>query len=498
PCYYTRKAGSRSAKSTFVYEDNGFKVGRFQQKADLDLTKLALETVHGQMGKVDWLSFDRLIGSNAQMQFHVRLLIPKQYARIALLWFQTLFPAGSAQKNPTKEPDILTVYFPQWLEHASAPAKERLPDRMILVNPEAGINYVLGVDYVGETKMSFLRQAMYGAKKKRGLGLHAGSKIIRVKSPDTQLKDVGFLLFGLSGTGKTTLTLEDHGLKSPEGVVVLQDDIVLLTTAGRAYGTEDNFYVKTEGLTQADQPGLYEALMHPGTVFENVYLDEKSKQVQFTDYRYGTNGRALALRSQIPNSGKMVDLEKVHKLIFITRRDTIVPPVARLNTIQAVAYFMLGESIETSAGDPTRAGQPKHEVGFNPFILGSEDEEGNCLFSILKANPGIEVYLLNTGSVGKQADQKDFDPKGKKITKDVSSKILAALGRGNIRWKKDPDWGYEIPVEIPGIPDFNQYDPRPYYLPATYARFVSELKQERSRYLSQFTQLDPQVLKVFA
>ncbi|MBI4052369.1 MAG: phosphoenolpyruvate carboxykinase (ATP), partial [Elusimicrobia bacterium] len=157
PCYYTRKAGSRSAKSTFVYEDNGFKVGRFQQKADSDLTKLALETVHGQMGKVDWLSFDRMIGSNAQMQFHVRLLIPKQYARIALLWFQTLFPAGSAQRNPAKEPDILTIYFPQWLEHASASAKERLPERMILVNPEAGINYVLGVDYVGETKMSFLR-----------------------------------------------------------------------------------------------------------------------------------------------------------------------------------------------------------------------------------------------------------------------------------------------------------------------------------------------------
>ncbi|MBI4057577.1 MAG: phosphoenolpyruvate carboxykinase [Elusimicrobia bacterium] len=503
PCYFTQQAGSRSAKSTFVYEEGSFKAGRFQQKADSELVKKVLEAVQGQMVKADWMTLDRTVGKNQEMQFHARLWIPKKYARIALLWSQTLFPVPASLRDTQREPDFLTLYFPDWREHIPASLRQGFPEKIILVNPEAGINYVLGVDYVGETKMSFLRLSMYGAKKKGGLGLHAGSKIIKVRGEgsgvrgqkDSGLCEVGFLLFGLSGTGKTTLTLEDHGLRDPEGVVVLQDDIVLLTPQGKAYGTEDNFYVKTEGLTQKDQPGLFKALMDPGTVFENVYFDEKTKQVDFTNYKYGTNGRALALRSKIPNSDHRVDLEKTHKLIFITRRDTIVPPVTKLNTTQAVAYFMLGESIETSAGDPTRAGQPKHEVGFNPFILGLEDEEGNRLLSILKNNPGIEVYLLNTGSVGKQADQKGFDPNGKKITKNVSAKILEAVARRNIRWAKDPDWRYEVAQEVPGIDDFKQYDPHIYYRPETYARLREEMKEERRKYLAQFDRLEPKILQ---
>ena len=64
---------------------------------------------------------------------------------------------------------------------------------------------------------------------------------------------------------------------------------------------------------------------------------------------------------------------------------------------------MLGESIETSAGDPTKAGQAKREVGTNPFIVGPEADEGNRLLQILRENPDMQAYILNTGSIGAKA-----------------------------------------------------------------------------------------------
>ncbi len=484
PAYVTHRVSSRSSGSTF-YAADGVKLGRFQQAAAPETTSSLLDAVARNMPAEQWIQLDRLVGETKEFQFHARLLIPKAYARVALLWCQTLFPAPQALHDPRREPDILTVYFPDFDKGISG-----LPQRAILINPEKGINLVLGVDYVGEAKMSFLRLAMYQAKKRGGLGLHAGSKVLRVKR-DGKLQDVGLLLFGLSGTGKTTLTLDDHGLAAPEGVEVLQDDIVLMDRSGRAFGTEDNFYVKTEGLAEAEQPGLYRSLMHDGAVFENVYADPKSGKLDFANFKHGTNGRALAVRPRIPFTSKRIDLEATHALIFITRRDTVVPPVARLTRDQAVAYFMLGESIETSAGDPKKAGQPKHEVGFNPFIIGSEDEEGLRLMETLKANPGIEVYLLNTGSVGKQGDN-GLD--GKKITKAVSAALLRSIGRGELSWAKDADWGYEVAVSSPSVPDLASYDPKRYYKPETYARLVAEMKAERKAYLKQFTGLPPQVI----
>lgn len=490
PAYVTKLVSSRSAGATFTIEEKT-KAGRFQKAADPALAADAVSIVQGAMKGVTWMQFDRRIGQG-KASFHCRLLIPKELARVALLWGQTLFPASAADRDPAKAPDFLTVYFPHFKDAVPAEQKGRFSDRMILIAPDSGITYVLGVDYVGECKMSFLRLGMFRMKQQGGLGLHAGSKIIRVKD-GKKTREVGFLLFGLSGTGKTTLTLEDHGLKAPEAAVTLQDDIVLIDPKGHAYGTENNFYVKTEGLTEKDQPALYGSLMSPECVLENVTVDANSGKPDFLDSRHGTNGRALALRARLPHTTESVDLPKTHKLIFITRRDTVVPPVARLTREQAVAFFMLGESIETSAGDPKKAGQPKHEVGFSPFIIGLEDAEGNRLFEILKKNPDIEAYVLNTGSVGKGGDAPGAPATGVKITKAVSAKILEFLARPESAqgWKKDPDWGYEVLAELPGVKDFAKFEPSQYYAPATYKRLTEDLKKERRAYLAQFTQLDP-------
>jgi len=464
PVYSTR-VKNRSAKNTYVVA-NGVPIGVMQQPIDRGKAEETIREVQETLADMEFIQVDRRMGMSPDVPIHCRLFVPKEYARIGFMWHNMLFPSDSS-----KEPDFISIYVPDW------------PERLIFLDVDQGYTYILGADYPGEAKKSMLRQAMYWIKRRGGLGLHAGSKVLRVIGPDGELRDVGFLLFGLSGTGKTTLTLHDHGLREPERAIIKQDDVVLMTADGKAYGTEDGFYIKTEGL-EPSQTVLWGAATHPTAVYENIKLDENGN-VDFLDTSITSNGRGVVLRKYIKGTGEGIDLEKANKIVFITRRNDVVPVCARLNAEQAAAYFMLGESIETSAGDPTKAGQAKREVGTNPFIVGPEADEGNRLLEILRKNPDMHAYILNTGSIGAS----DGFP-GVKVSIKVSTEIMKQIAKERIEWERDPDWGYETPTNVPGI-DLAKCSPRTYYAPEKYRELVDKLRAERRAWLAQFPGLDP-------
>jgi phosphoenolpyruvate carboxykinase (ATP) len=466
PVYSTR-VKNRSAKNTYIVED-GVEVGIMQQAMNPERAQEKVREVQEALAGLDLIQVDRRMGDTPEATLRCRLYVPKEYARIAFMWHNMLFPSDSSFA-----PDFVSVYVPEW------------PERLIFCDVTQGYTYILGSDYPGEAKKSMLRQAMYWIKRRGGLGLHAGSKILRVQGPDGALRDVGFLLFGLSGTGKTTLTLHDHGLKEPERAIIKQDDVVLMTPEGSAYGTEDGFYIKTEGL-EPSQAVLWSAATHPTATYENIKVNESGK-VDFLDTSLTSNGRGVVLRRFIRGTGDGIDLPKANKIVFITRRNDVVPVCARLTPEQAAAYFMLGESIETSAGDPTRAGQAKREVGTNPFIVGPEAEEGNRLLEILRENPDMRAYILNTGSVGAG---EGFA--GEKVTIQVSTEIMMQLAKEGIAWEKDPDWGYDVPVAVPGL-DLGKYTPGRYYSADKYRELVGKLRREREDWLAQFPGLDPAI-----
>ncbi|HEY3225643.1 MAG TPA: phosphoenolpyruvate carboxykinase (ATP), partial [Planctomycetota bacterium] len=234
------------------------------------------------------------------------------------------------------------------------------------------------------------------------------------------------------------------------------------------------------------QTVLWGAATHPTAAYENIKVDD-SGRVDFLDTSITSNGRGVVLRRFIKGTGEGIDLPRANKIVFITRRNDVVPICARLTPEQAAAYFMLGESIETSAGDPTRAGQAKREVGTNPFIVGPESEEGNRLLAILRDNPDMQAYILNTGSVGAT----DGFP-GEKVSIKVSTEIMKQIAKEGIVWERDPDWGYEVPSDVPGL-DLAKYTPRSYYTPEKYRGLVGKLREERRAWLSQFPGLDPAI-----
>ncbi len=426
---------------------------------DTQLIHSVLEYLTGK----EMIKLDRVMCHTPGFKRNCRIYVTADYPRLPLMWGNTLFPPEGG------EPDFVAITVPEW------------PEKKVLVFPESGRTLILGSDYKGENKKAMLRQVMYWAKKEGNLGLHAASKVLRVHR-DGKLRDFGFLLFGLSGTGKTSLSCHSHWLHAPERVVIRQDDVVILRSDGSAIGTEESFYLKTDGLEPGSQSLLYAAAISPRAMLENVCVDPETGKVDFFDTTLTSNGRAMVKRRDIAFTDDEIDLEKADFVVFINRRYDILPPVVRLTPEWAAAAFMLGESVETSAGDPTQAGKSLRVVGTNPFIVGSQTEEGNIFLTILRNNPDLQCFILNTGKIG-------GTDRGRKITVKDSVRILEMIARDKIVWETDEFWGYEVPVQIPGL-ELSQFDLGNFYAEEEIQELSEDLKQERLEWLSRFPGLN--------
>ena len=451
------KVRNRSAKFTEVI------VGEI----DAGKKKLIDEVLEHLRGK-EMIQLDRVMCQAEGFKKHCRVYIDAEYPRIPYIWGNTLFPAEEG------EPDFVTIDVPDW------------PERKVLVFPESGTTLALGTDYFGEVKKSMLRQVMYANKLKGHLGLHAASKIMRVKRRG-KMEEFGFLLFGLSGTGKTSLSCYSHWLKHPERVVIRQDDVNILLKDGSAIGTEESFYLKTDALDTNMQPLLYAAVISPRAILENVWVNAETSKVDFFDSTLTSNGRGMVKRGDIAFTDDDIDLRKVDFIIFITRRFDVAPPLARLSPEWGAAAFMLGESIETSAGDPSQAGKSLRVVGTNPFIVGSEEEEGNIFLRIIRQNPDIQCFVINTGKIGGKE-------KGEKITVFDSVKMLEMVARDEITWKKDDFWGYDVPTDVPGV-DMGRFDLNRFYSTKEITELTNNLKKERLEWLARFPGLSSDVTR---
>jgi phosphoenolpyruvate carboxykinase (ATP) len=441
PAFISRVT-NRSAAVTEVF----FGVPDERQK------KIIEEAAKYLMGSgVQLLVMDKQMGLHPEHAHHCRTIVTAKFARLLVMWNKLIFdlPPGEEEEAPSQ----VLIMVPEWGDEAK---KRDLPPRVILCDALNRVTFVLGTDYFGEIKKGHLRMAMYLEKarykegKGGGLGVHAGGKVIRALDAKTgKLEDKGALFFGLSGTGKTTLSVHHFWLDREKGetVVIRQDDFFVMTGDGAAFGTEDNAYIKTEGLEPEGQPLLYAGAISPSAILENVYTDPKTLDVDFFryDHPFGSggqclNGRGIVVRRELDFTDPRIDLDKVDLIFFITRRETIVPPAARLNSEQAAAFFMLGESIITSAADPTKAGQSVREVGTNPFIVGSEGEEGNIFYRIIKQNPGVQCFLLNTGGFGGRSVDRSSEPLG-------SPSAVEKL-RGYLGGAKHPDAGTTTEIAL--------------------------------------------------
>ena len=464
---YVSEEQSRNADKTRNAVDHEFDDADYQH----------FEDAVSYVEDTEMVCLDRQVGRHTDHSYVCRYYVPKEYGRIALAWAKLFEPV-----HGDREPDFFTVQIPDHEETA------------IRILPEAGFTAVLGSDYTGEAKKSFLRLFMFYAKQAGGLGLHAGSKRVCLEQDDEgELETVGQLFLGLSGTGKSTLTAHGLGLEDPEGTgersspssrsqarenaTMLQDDVCALLPDGTVAGSEgQGLYIKTIGLEREEQPELYDAATHESAVLENVDVAADGT-VDFDSDHHTTNGRAVIQRSCLDSAGEDIDLPDLDQIFFITRNPAM-PPVARLDPAQGAVAFMLGESIQTSAGDPSKAGESIRVVGTNPFIMGSEGEEGNR-FRDLIADLDVDCFVLNTGSVG------DRD-----VGVEDTVALLRGISRGTVEWTDDDATGLTVPSAVPDV-DVAEFDVAENL--DDYEERAATLRAEREAYLAAFEDLSEDI-----
>jgi phosphoenolpyruvate carboxykinase (ATP) len=415
----------------------------------------------------------------------------KEMVRLAHMVGQTLFPYREGAPGP----ELYLLCVPEWQEKS----------RQVLVFPEIGVTYALGSDYYGEAKKGFLRMAMWMAKQEGMLGIHAGAKVVKAKNKAGDIKRYSMILFGLSATGKTTHACHNHGLLDDgEGQEIVQDDVVFVRPDGSALGPERGFYLKTGYLDPKVQPIIFRAAISHNTIFENVLIDHLGN-VHFDNTTLTENGRAIIQRDDLgTDKSEGVNLPPLDEvdgmiIIFITRRNTVVPVASKLTLEQAAAAFMLGESIETSAGDPSRAGESVREVGTNPFIVGDPAHEGNWFYDFLqKHSDKVQCYLLNTGGVGEVVEREN----GNRILRQPvlrvqipeMAAIIRGIVRGSLEWKHNSALNATVPAKVTNV-HMTKFDLTRFYSDEQINAYVDKLNQERLDWLRKFENLNPTILQ---
>ncbi|MCK4232548.1 phosphoenolpyruvate carboxykinase (ATP), partial [candidate division WOR-3 bacterium] len=419
-----------------------------------------------------------------EKRFPIQWLYTMPCANIAGMQQILSFPRDAVETpGELKEeyrPVIRVVMVPEF------PLPDMPGGQAIIVDIENYVTYVIGADYFGESKKGALRMLNDYVYERGGLVLHAGAKAVTIAG-----ERITMTVMGLSGTGKTTTTFSKQGeLTQP-----IQDDMVCLWPGGEISITENGAFAKTYGLKEETEPIIYKGTLDPTAWLENVYTDAEggfdfskgrltpedvkclrdyliitgalsenvdayiSGEVNIEDKvdAYGIpedgwdflvwtqNGRSVIPMSKIQGAGDLRDIPSVRLMGILNRDegpDAAMPGIVRFtSTEQAAAYFMLGETTKTSAAGKERGRtRSPFTQPFFPKAMGLQAVR----FAELSAQiPDLETWLMNTGYIG--GDQKDVDAgKALKVKIRHSSAMLEAMLGGNVKWKLDPDFGYEI------------------------------------------------------
>jgi phosphoenolpyruvate carboxykinase (ATP) len=469
------KIDSRSKKSTYVIDDDSSRHSDqcISRKEGDRLAVLQDEFIKD----AEMICVDGYIGNHPELRTSARLWMEKKYANIAAMQNLLYYPLDG-NEDAQWEPELTVVYTPSVIV-------EGYPDdRCISVDLEAGLTRVMNSDYFGESKKGGLRMWNSKIYDQGGLALHAGCKMIPVGAEQKTA-----LIVGLSGTGKTTTTFTRQNGSGP-----VQDDFVGLMPDGTIQATENGCFAKTFALSAEDEPTIHTAVCRGESYLENVaQLD--SGEVDFFDESYTQNGRAVIRMDDISGAIDAREIPKADFLLILNRNENIIPGVCKLDAKQAAAYFMLGETQGTSAGGKDEAGKFLRVPGTNPFFPLLHSQQGNRFLELLRSHP-MEVFLMNTGRVGGP----DGDDRSQKVKIRHSSAIVKGIAEATIGWEEDPDFGYQVATQVPGIEAEDRGILQPRFLyheqgrGEEYMAHIERIRQERIDYMNSFPGLDNEII----
>ena len=374
------------------------------------------------------------------------------------------------------DPESLRTHVPEFTV-IDAPGVTAIPGEdpttsgaFILVNLAKRLILIGGTQYAGEIKKSIFTIMNYLLPKRGVMAMHCSANY-------GEDRDDTAIFFGLSGTGKTTLSNDTTR-------TLIGDDEHGWSDNG-IFNFEGGCYAKVIRLSKDGEPEIYEATRKFGTILENVKIDAHRRRIDLDDANFTENTRAAYPITHIENADYGGIGGQPKNIVFLTADAFgVMPPIARLTPAQAQYHFLAGYTAkvagtETGITEPTATFSTCFGAPFMPLhptvyatLLAEKIEEH-----------GVKIWMVNTGWTGGPYG------KGHRMKLGYTREMVRAALRGdldNAPTVVDPVFGFEVPTEVPNVPSEVLIPRNTWEDPAAYDTKAADLAARFKKYMTQF------------
>ena len=371
-------------------------------------------------------------GADEQYRIPIRVVSERAWAALfaRTMFIRELDPEKLAQHVP----EFTVLHAPDF--HADPAIDGTHSEAFVLLHFGKKLIMIGGTAYAGEIKKSIFTVMNYLLPQKGVMAMHCSANY------GSDENDVA-IFFGLSGTGKTTLSAD------PDRTLIGDDEHGW--SENGAFNFEGGCYAKVIRLSPAGEPEIYETTRRFGTILENVTMDTRTRHVDLNDASLTENTRAAYPITHIPNMTRTGKAGHPKHIIMLTcDAFGVLPPLARLTPAQAMYHFISGYTAKIAG---TESGIKEPQATFStcfgaPFMALPPTVYAKLLGEKL-AKHNVDVWLVNTGWSGGAYGQ------GQRIKLEFTRAMVKAVLSGALKdaaTKLDPTFGFAVPAVVPRRP----------------------------------------------
>jgi phosphoenolpyruvate carboxykinase (ATP) len=438
----TGKHTGRSANDKYTVRDAETENTVWWGKTNQSITSEQFDRIHAKVlaylsARPELFVADLYGGSQPEYRARVRVVNEKAWHNA---FARTLLVRPAAADLPNFDPEFIILHAPNLQMDPSVDGTRS--ETVIAVNFGKKIICIAGTHYAGEMKKSVFSILNYILPAKGVMPMHCSANIGADGSTA--------IFFGLSGTGKTTLSAD------ASRTLIGDDEHGWSDTA--VFNFEGGCYAKMIKLSPEAEPEIYATTKRFGTILENVVMDADSRELDFDDNTLAENSRGAYPIEFIPNSSAQ-NYGPVPKNVIMLTADAygVLPPISKLTPDQAMYHFLSGYTARVAG---TEIGVKEPSATFStcfgaPFMPRHPSIYGNLLKERI-AKGGVDCWLVNTGWTGGSYGT------GSRMPIKATRALLNAALDGSLKkaaFRKDPNFGFDVPVSVAGVDD-SILDPR--------------------------------------
>jgi phosphoenolpyruvate carboxykinase (ATP) len=350
------------------------------------------------------------------------------------LFIRTLLIRPERADLPNFVPDMTIIDLPSFRPDAARHGGREGSDTMVAIDFTRKIVLICGSSYAGEMKKSVFTTLNFYLPAQGVMPMHCSANV----GP----KGDSALFFGLSGTGKTTLSADPNR-------TLIGDDETGWGPDG-IFNFEGGCYAKCVDLTYEKEPLIWDATNRFGAVLENVVFDPVTRVPDYTDISKTENTRSAYPLESIPNASRTGCAGHPKNIIFLTADAYgVMPPIAKLTPAQAMYHFLSGYTAKVAGTEKGLVGvQPEFSTCFGaPFLPRPPAEYGNLLRDYI-ARHNVDCWLVNSGWTGGKYGV------GRRMPIKATRALVTAALDGSLKnasYRTDPYFGFSVPTSVPGI-----------------------------------------------